>query len=208
MAGAKRVLEHNYQIIFSAFKHIQSQSSAWPQLDLKAILNFFKVPEAKEARTGANLVHTSTREQKSTSKSPLAQEGVEEEADEGTSRAFSELSHDHALGKQHALTRDLVEDAFIQANYSSRSGLGGSLHRAEFLHLLVRLSRPCKIPKYAAHLQDFINSHLCSAFEHSEIIHVRQQLRNSSTLNLLLGANKAFLTKLFQAKLVDKDQKK
>jgi len=112
------------------------------------------------------------------------------------------------MGKEHVLTRDLVEDAFIQANYSSRSGLGGSLHRAEFLHLLVRLARPCKSPKYATHLQDFINSHLRSSFEHSEIIRIRHHLRSSSTLNLLLAANKAFLTKLFHAKLVDKEHKK
>jgi hypothetical protein len=112
------------------------------------------------------------------------------------------------MGKEHALTRDLVEDAFIQANYSSRSGLGGSLHRAEFLHLLVCLAKPCKSPKYAKHLQDFINSHLRSSFEHSEITRTRQHLRGSSTLNLLLSANKALLTKLFHAKLVAKDNKK
>ena len=166
------------------------------------------MPEAKEAQPGASLVDTSTREQKSTSKSPVAREGAEKEADEGESRAPSELSQDHAMGKKHVLTRDLVEDAFIQANYSCRSGLGGSLHRAEFLHLLVCLARPCSSPKYATHLQDFINSHLRPSFEHSDIIHTRQHLRSSSTLNHLLTANKAILTKLFHAKLVEKDNKK
>lgn len=171
-------------------------------------MNFFKVPEAKEAQSGASLVNASAQEQQSTSKSPAAREGAGEEADEGASRALSGLSHDRATGKEHVLTRDLVEDAFIQANYSSRSGLGGSLHRAEFLHLLVLLARPYKSPKYAAHLQNFINFHLRSSFEHSEITRIRQHLRSSSTLNLLLTANKAILTKLFHAKLVDKDNKK
>ena len=138
-----------------------------------AILNFFKVPEAKEAQPGASLVDASAREQQSTSKPPAAREGAEKEADEEASRALSELSRDHTTAKEHTLTRDLVEDAFIQANYSSRSGLGGSLHRAEFLHLLVCLAKPCKSPEYAKHLQDFINSHLRSSFEHSEITRIR-----------------------------------
>ena len=152
MASARRVLKHNYHIIFSAFKYIQSRSDAFPNLSFKSILEFFKVDEAKEHPSDGGLIHTSTRVRRDTiNKSPreqadftLTKDG-EDQSNNGeiiSSESLSEVSKKELEKKE--IDMKFIEGAFEMANHCSRSGLGGSLHRAEFLHFLVRLVKPCE----------------------------------------------------------------